>query len=68
VHTFYRQGGTVKTHCKDPSDLSHFQYQRITDYDLGAVFVYKCKIMVSRSSEHILFFKLDEDEDNPGTF
>jgi hypothetical protein len=60
VHCFYRQGGAIKVSTKD---TAHFHFDRISEYDLGDMFMFRNKVLVVRSSEHILFFKLAEAEE-----
>jgi len=58
--TFYRQGHCITVNSKKPSES---QLEKITDADLGSMYLLFDQALVVRSSSSILFFKKDEETD-----
>ena len=59
VYTFYRQGQCVTVNSKNPN--SDIKTEKITDDDLGTMYLLFDQALVTRSSSSILFFKIDEE-------
>ena len=57
---FYRQGNALTISTEH---IEKFQKEKITDFDLGELFIWKDKVLIARSSQQILFFKYDFDEE-----
>jgi hypothetical protein len=57
-HTFYRQGHCLTT---DPMDIKTSKQEKITDADLGNMYLLFDQALVVRSSSSILFFKIDSE-------
>lgn len=57
-HTFYRQGQLVTATAAKPDDVSQ---EQITQNDLGNMYLVYDQALVVRSSNSILFFKIDEE-------
>lgn len=57
-YTFYRQGHALTV---DPLDASKCKIEKITDADLGNMYLLFDSALVVRSSSSILFFKIDEE-------
>ena len=55
-HTFYRQGQLVTATAAKPDDVSQ---EQITKNDLGNMYLVYDQALVVRSSNSILFFKID---------
>jgi len=45
----------------NPKDLSEQKVEKITDNDLGTMYLLFDQALVTRSSSSILFFKIDEE-------
>lgn len=60
VYVFYRQGHQFRVNGSNTSD---FFYQRVTELDLGQMFLIYNKILVSRSSKSVYWFKMEVDDD-----
>lgn len=62
-HTFYRQGHGVTNVAEDPTKT---WTEKITDQDMGSMFLLFDEALITRSSSSILFFKLKQlDKDDP---
>lgn len=57
-YTFYRQGHALTV---DPNDASKCKIEKITDADLGNMYLLFDQALVVRSSSSILFFKIDAE-------
>lgn len=57
-HTFYRQGHAINVNASNPDECT---LEKITDADLGSMFLLFDQALVTRSSSSILFFKIDEE-------
>lgn len=60
IYSFYRQG---QSFIIDANDSSKYQMDRMTDRDLGLMFLVYNKALIARSSSDVLFFKIVVDED-----
>ena len=60
IYSFYRQGQsfTIK-----PDKMEDYVYDKMTDMDLGSMYLIYNKALVVRSSSTVLFFKQEWDED-----
>ena len=58
--TFYRQGHCLTVNSLSPGECS---IEKITDSDLGTMYLLFDQALVVRSSSSILFFKKDVDTD-----
>ena len=58
VYIFYRQGHGCTIDGDNPSD---FKVEKITDNDLGTMYLLFDQALIVRSSSSILFFKIDEE-------
>ena len=58
VNVFYRQGHGITINASNPSD---FRLEKITDNDLGTMYLLFDQALITRSSSSILFFKIDEE-------
>lgn len=62
-HTFYREGYGVTAEARDPEKSSH---EKLTDQDMGSMYMLFDQALITRSSGSILFFKLvQHDKDDP---
>ena len=59
IYSFYRQGHSFVV--KD-SDSSSYEFERMTDLDLGQMYLVFNTALITRSSSDIYFFKLEFDE------
>jgi len=57
-YTFYRQGHGITANAKDPAK-SHLE--RLSEADFGSMYLLFDQALVTRSSNSILFFKIDEE-------
>ena len=55
IYTFYRQG---QCFIIKGNNSEEFRYDRMTDMDLGQMYLVYNKALIARSSSDILFFKL----------
>lgn len=65
IYSFYRQGQSFIIKLKDVKGEDwgqKFLYDRMTEMDLGQMYIVYNKALIARSSSDILFFKLAEDE------
>jgi len=60
IYSFYRQGQAITI---DASDSSQYTCDRMTEMDLGQMYLIYEKALIARSSGDILFFKREYDED-----
>jgi hypothetical protein len=61
IYSFYRQGFSF---IIDADDCSKYVFDRMTDMDLGQMYLVYNQALIARSSSDILFFKLDYDENS----
>jgi len=57
-HTFYRQGQGFTINAENPAEC---RYEKITDADLGTMYLLFDEALITRSSSSILFFKIDPE-------
>ena len=57
-HTFYRQGHGFTIKASNPQEC---KIEKITDADLGNMYLLFDAALVTRSSSSILFFKIDPE-------
>ena len=62
IYSFYRQGQALTVNADDACDV---KYEKMTDVDLGQMYLINNKALIARSSSKVLFFKIFEDEDDP---
>jgi hypothetical protein len=63
IYSFYRQGHTFKVMLKEDDPKSWtYQYEKMTDMDLGQMYLVYNQALVVRSSSNILFFKQVYDD------
>ena len=60
-HTFYRQGHGFTAKAEQPDQCKQ---ERLTTADFGSMYLIYDKALVVRSSNSILFFKIDEDKNS----
>ena len=60
VYSFYRQGHAF---IVDAKDSSKYSFNRMTEMDIGQMYLIYNEALVTRSSSDILFFKVEEVED-----
>jgi len=60
IYSFYRQGYAFIINPKDPSK---YDLQRMTEKDLGSMYLIYDQVLVVRSSMEVLFFKIVFNED-----
>ena len=60
IYSFYRQGQAFIIPANDPEKYS---FDRMTEMDLGQMYLIYQQALVARSSSDILFFKIEVDED-----
>lgn len=60
IYTFYRQG---QAFIIDAEDASNYTFDRMTDMDLGQMYLIFDTALIARSSSDILFFKIEKDEE-----
>mmetsp|Transcript_2923 Transcript_2923/g.4511 ORF Transcript_2923/g.4511 Transcript_2923/m.4511 type:complete len:194 (-) Transcript_2923:3193-3774(-) len=60
IYVFYRQGQSFIINADNPSD---FVLDKMTDMDLGQMYLVYNNALIARSSGDILFFKIVKDED-----
>jgi hypothetical protein len=60
-YIFYRQGQVFTVNNTDPNE---YQFARMTEMDLGQMYLVNNKALIARSSSRILFFKIIEDEES----
>jgi len=58
VYTFFRQGHCFSDNATNPDQV---KLEKITDADLGNMYLLFEQALVVRSSSSILFFKIDEE-------
>ena len=56
VNCFYRQGNCITVDLKNYS-TEGFKEQKMTNLDLGQLFLYQNEVLITRSSQQILFFR-----------
>lgn len=61
VYSFYRQGQALTVNASDAMDT---QFEKMTDKDLGQMYLFNNKALIARSSSQVLFFKIFEEEDD----
>ena len=61
IYSFYRQGFSF---IVDGDNADNYLFDRMTDMDLGQMYLVYNKALVARSSSDILFFKLVYDENS----
>jgi len=59
IYSFYRQG---QSFVIKGNDMQDYFYERMTELDLGQMYLVYNKALITRSSSNIYFFKLEEDE------
>lgn len=62
IYSFYRQGQAFTVNADDAMDV---QYEKMTDVDLGQMYLVNNKALIARSSSKVLFFKIFKDEEDP---
>ena len=62
IYCFYRQGQAFTIDADDPANC---RVERMTDKDLGQMYLFNNKALIARSSSTVLFFKIIADEDDP---
>lgn len=62
VYCFYRQGQAFTIEASNPAN---FKVEKMTDKDLGQMYLFNNKALIARSSSTVLFFKIMADEDDP---
>jgi len=62
IYSFYRQGQAFTINADNACDV---KYEKMTDVDMGQMYLINNKALIARSSSKILFFKIFEDEDDP---
>jgi hypothetical protein len=62
IYSFYRQGQAFTVAADDAMDV---QYEKMTDVDLGQMYLVNNKALIARSSSKVLFFKIFKDEEDP---
>lgn len=60
IYSFYRQGQCFNVNGDDAMDV---KFEKMTDQDLGQMYLINNKALVARSSSKIVFFKIVEEED-----
>ena len=60
IYSFYRQG---QAFIIDAKDCSKYTYDRMTEMDLGQMYLVYNSCLIARSSSDILFFKTQIDEE-----
>ena len=60
IYSFYRQGQAL---IIDADDSSKYSLERMTEMDLGQMFLVYNSALIARSSSDILFFKIVKDEE-----
>ena len=60
-YLFYRQGHVFTVNNANVHD---YKFARMTDMDLGQMYLVNNKALIARSSSRILFFKIIVDEEN----
>jgi hypothetical protein len=60
IYSFYRQGQCFNVNGDDAKDV---KFEKMTDQDLGQMYLINNKALVARSSSKIVFFKIVEEED-----
>lgn len=60
IYSFYRQGQAFIIQAKD---TSKYTFDRMTEMDLGQMYLVYNSALIARSSSDILFFKIEVDED-----
>ena len=63
IFVFYRQG---QAYAINGSDTAKYYEQKITEYDLGTLFFYDKKVLIAKSSEQIMFYKLNVSKNMAG--
>jgi hypothetical protein len=58
VTTFFRQGNCITVNAEN---IEETRWEKITEADLGSMYLIFEEVLVVRSSGSILFFKLGED-------
>lgn len=63
IYSFYRQGHSFKIMLKDDDPSKwEYQFEKMTDMDLGQMYLVYNQALIARSSSDILFFKQVWDE------
>ena len=60
-YTFYRQGHCITVDPRDADNADKVKLEKITEADLGNMYLLFEKALVTRSSSSILFFKIDPE-------
>lgn len=60
TYLFYRQGHVFTV---NNSDVKNYKFARMTDMDLGQMYLVNNKALIARSSSRILFFKIIVEEE-----
>ena len=60
IYSFYRTG---QSFIIDANECSQYSYDRMTDMDLGQMFLIFNTALIARSSSDILFFKIEKDDE-----
>lgn len=60
-YTFYRQGHCITNSAESPTDDSKTSLEKVTDADLGAMYLLFDKALVVRSASSIYFFKINPE-------
>ena len=62
IYCFYRQGEAFTIEADNPAN---FKVEKMTDKDLGQMYLFNNKALIARSSSTVLFFKIMADEEDP---
>ena len=60
IYSFYRQG---EAFVVSGDDAQETKFEKMTDQDLGQMYLINNKALIARSSSKIVFFKIVEEED-----
>jgi hypothetical protein len=62
VSCFYRQGNCVIIDLKNYGSTNALLEEKMTNLDLGDMFMYRNQVLIARSSQQILFFRKMNDK------
>lgn len=60
IYSFYRQGQAFSVGGDDAKEV---KFEKMTDMDLGQMYLFNNKALIARSSSKVVFFKIFEEED-----
>ena len=60
IYSFYRQGQAFTI---DGDDANKVKFEKMTDMDLGQMYLFNNKALIARSSSKVVFFRVFEEED-----